>query len=125
QHMKWPYPSLYVSCTAYKHPEYPDEDCRAWVDAERVMFSVIPSAVRMAVEPKFLGCYATVTDKKNGKEIECVCAEVGPSTHMGETSMLLCKNFGLNPDPKKGGSSDKKRWIERFWPGRAAGVWKF
>lgn len=123
-HAKWPYPSLYVSCTAYKHPEYPDEDCRAWVDAERVMFSVIPSSVRMAVEPKLLGCYATVTDKKNGKEIECVCAEVGPSTHMGETSMLLCKNFGLNPDPKKGGSSDRKRWIYRFWPGQAADGWK-
>jgi hypothetical protein len=123
-HMKWPHPSLYVSCTAYKHSEYPDEDCRAWVDAEKVMFSVIPSSVRMAVKPKFLGCYATVTDKKNGKEIECVCAEVGPSTHMGETSMLLCKNFGLNPDPKKGGSSDKKRWTYRFWPGQAADGWK-
>jgi hypothetical protein len=121
---KHPYPSLYVSCTAYGFPEYPEEDCRHWVDAEKVHFSVIPSSVRMAVPPKFLGCRATILDKKTDKELECVCAEIGPSTHMGETSMLVCKYFGLNPDPKAGGSSDKKRWLYRFWPGDPAVGWK-
>jgi|GEM_PF-2363448 len=121
---KWPYPSLYVSCTAYGFSEYPQDDCRHWVDAEKVQFSVIPSSVRTAVPPKFLGCRATILDKKTDKELECVCAEIGPSTHMGETSMLVCKYFGLNPDPKAGGSSDKKRWLYRFWPGDPATGWK-
>jgi hypothetical protein len=121
---KWPYPSLYVSCTAYGFPEYPEDDCRRWVNAETVAFSVIPSSVRMAVEPQFLGCRATILDKKNDKELECVCAEIGPSTHMGEASMKACQYFGLNPDPKAGGSSDKKRWIYRFWPGDPAVGWK-
>lgn len=122
--MQWPYPSLYVSCTAYGHSEYPEYDCRHWVDAEQVHFSVIPSSVRMALSPKFLGCRAVIIDKKHDKELECVCAEIGPSTHMGETSMLVCKHFGLNPDPKVGGSSDKKRWLYRFWPGDPADGWK-
>jgi hypothetical protein len=121
---KWPYPSLYVSCTAYGHSDYPEEDCRHWVDAEKVAFSVIPSSVRMAVEPKFLGCKAIITDKKNGKTFELVCCEIGPSTHLGEASMKTCAHFGLNPDPKAGGSSDKKRWNYKFYPGVPAKGWK-
>ena len=121
---KHPYPSLYVSCTAYWHQEYPEEDCRAWVDAEKINYSVIPSSVRMAVEPKFLGCLATIEDLKHHKTLECVCAEVGPSTHMGEASMKAAHHFGLNADPKVGGSSDRKRFHYRFWPGRPASGWK-
>ena len=121
---KHPYPSLWVSCTAYGFHEYPEDDCRCWVDAEHVMFSVIPSSVRMAVPPKFLGCRATILDKKTDQLLECVCAEIGPSTHMGEASIAACKYFGLNPDPKSGGSSDKKRWLYRFYPGDPAVGWK-
>ena len=121
---KHPFPSLYVSCTAYFFPEYPEEDCRRWVDAEKVMFSVIPSSVRMAVPPKFMGCRATILDKKTDTLLECVCSEIGPSTHMGEASMKSCQYFGLNPDPKAGGSSDKKRFSYRFWPGEPAVGWE-
>jgi hypothetical protein len=122
--LKHPYPGLYISCTAYWHSQYPEEDCRAWVNAEQIFYSVIPSSVRLAVPPKFLGCRATIEDKKTGKVLECVCAEVGPGTHMGEASMKVCSHFGLKPDPKAGGSSDKKRWIYRFYPGDPAPGWK-
>jgi hypothetical protein len=118
-----PYPGLYISCTAYYHQEFPEYDCRAWVNAEQVLFSVIPSNVRSALGPKFLGCRATVTDKKNGKVIETVCAEIGPSNHLGEASMAVCEAFGLDPNPKCGGSSDKKRFLYRFWPGVPAPGW--
>jgi hypothetical protein len=118
-----PYPSLYVSCTAYFHPEYAEIDCRRWVNAEQVPFSVIPSSVRMAVPPKFMGCRAVIIDKKTDKLLECVCAEIGPSTHLGEASMAVCKHFGINPDPKKGGSADKKRWLYRFFPGDPMEGW--
>lgn len=121
---KWPYPSLYISCTAYAHSEYSFEDCRRYVDAERVAFSVIPSSVRMAVSPKFLGCHATIEDLKTGVGLECVCTEIGPSTHLGEASMAAVEYFSINPDPKQGGSSDKKRWRYRFWPGKAAEGWE-
>jgi hypothetical protein len=121
---KHPYPSLYISATAYFHSEYPADDCRRFVDAEKVAFSVIPGNVRTAVPPKFLGCRATVTDKKNHKTLECVCAEIGPSNHLGEASMKVCEHFGLDPNPKAGGSSDKNRWLYRFFPGVPAKGWK-
>jgi hypothetical protein len=118
-----PYPGLYVSCTAYFHSAYPEYDCRRWVNPEEVLYSVIPSNVRGAVGPKFLGCKADIKDTKSGKSIECVCAEIGPSNHLGEASMLVCKEFGLSANPKSGGSSDKKRFIYRFWPGENAEGW--
>jgi hypothetical protein len=120
---KHPFPGLYISCTAYKHAEYPKEDCRAWVDAEKVKFSVIPSSVRMAVNPKFLGCRATITDQKTHQSLEVVCCEIGPSHHLGEASMAVCAAFGLNSDPKTGGSCDKKRWLYKFYPGVPAPGW--
>lgn len=121
---KWPHPSLYVSCTAYGFSEYPPEDCRRWVNAEQIYFSVIPSSVRMAVPPKFLGCRAEIVDKKTHAKLECVCTEIGPSAHMGEASMAAVEYFGLDPNPKCGGSSDKKRWRYRFWPGVPAEGWQ-
>lgn len=121
--MKHPWPSLYISCTAYGHKEYPEDDCRRWVDAERVAYSVIPSSVRVAVAPKFLGCRATILDKHTDKELTCVCAEIGPGTHLGEASMTAVEYFGLDPNPKAGGSSDKKRFRYRFFPGEPAEGW--
>jgi hypothetical protein len=119
-----PYPGLWVSCTAYYHAAYPEYDCRRWVNAETVAFSVIPSNVRTAVGPKFLGCRAFIQDRKTHKTLDCVCAEIGPSNHLGEASLFVCQHFGLSADPKCGGSSDKKRFHYKFWPGVSAEGWK-
>lgn len=119
-----PCPSLYVSCTCYGYAEYPEWDCRHWVNANVVEYSVIPGNVRSAVPPKFMGCRASIEDLKTGKLLECVCAEVGPSSHMGEASVKAVGFFGLDTDPRAGGSSDKKRFKYRFWPGDPAEGWK-
>lgn len=115
---KWPYPSLYISTTAYLVPGYGNDDCRHYVNSEKVAFAVIPGSVRMAVPPKFLGCACRVTDKKTKKVVGGVaCCDVGPSNHLGEGSMWLAEQFGLSPSPKSGGSSDKHRFLWEFWPG--------
>jgi len=121
---KHPHPGLYVSCTAYGHSDYPTDDVRHWVNAETVAYSVIPSSVRSSVPPKFMGCRAEIYDKKTHKVLDCVCAEIGPSTHMGEASMFVCEHFGLSSNPKDGGSCEKKRFRYRFWPGDPAEGWK-
>ena len=97
-----PYPSLYVSCTAYFFPEYAEIDCRRWVDAELVKFSVIPSSVRMAVPPKFMGCRATILDKKTDKLLECVCAEIGPEHPHGRSLDGCLRGLWLEPGPEEG-----------------------
>lgn len=119
-----PKPGMYVSCTCYGHSEFPPYDCRHWVDANTVCYSVIPSNVRSAISPKFMGCRSEVYDKKTHKILDLVCAEVGPSSHLGEMSIAACQFFGLPSDPRAGGSSDKKRFRYRFWPGDPAEGWK-
>jgi hypothetical protein len=116
---RWPFPGLYISCTAYAHSEYPKDDCRRWVDASTVFAAVIPGNVRLSVEPKFLGCRVRLTDKKYGiKMDDIVCADIGPSKHAGEGSMALAAAFDINNNPKNGGSSDKTRWLWEFFPGK-------
>jgi hypothetical protein len=39
---------------------------------------------------------------------------------MGEGSMALAEFFGLDPNPKCGGSSDESRFHWECWPGIAA-----
>jgi hypothetical protein len=115
---KHPFPGLYVSTTAYIWPDYGSNDCRRYVHSGEVAFAVIPSNVRMAVPPKFLGCAVRVTDKKTKQAISGVaCCDIGPTSHLGEGSMRLAEQFGLDPDPKCGGSNDKNRFLWEFWPG--------
>jgi hypothetical protein len=115
---KHPYPGLFISTTAYLWKKYSADDCRRYVDSETVAFTVIPGNVRMAVSPKFLGCSCRVTDKKTGKVADGVpCCDVGPSNHLGEGSMALAEFFGIDPNPKHGGSCDRSRFLWEFWPG--------
>jgi hypothetical protein len=42
---------------------------------------------------------------------------------MGEASMAACSYFGLKPDPKAGGSSNKTRFHYKFYPGDPMEGW--
>lgn len=120
---KHPWPGYYLSTTAYLVPGYTKYDARRYVDSEFISFMVVPGNVRMAIAPKFMGCRSVITDQKDGNHLECVCADVGPRNHLGEASMAAAEYFGLDPNPKAGGSSDRKRWHYRCWPGVAAQGW--
>jgi hypothetical protein len=115
-----PRPGYYVSCTAYLVPGYYYYDPRRYLDSEHVLFAVIPGNVRKACVGICKGCKAKVTDKDSGKSVECVIGDIGPSDHLGEGSMALAQFFGLDPNPKCGGSSDTKRFLYECWPGVAA-----
>lgn len=117
---KAPWPGYYLSTTAYLVAGYEKYDARRYVDSEFVPFAVVPGGVRMSIPEKFMGCKVIVTDMKTDKELECACCDVGPSSHLGEASMAAAEYFGLNPDPKVGGSSDRSRWHYRFFAGVAS-----
>lgn len=114
---KAPWPDYFLSTTAYLVHGFEKYDARHYVDSEKVCFAVVPGNVRMSIEPKFLGCKVVITDKRNGTELECACCDVGPSNHLGEASIAAAAFFGLDSSPKSGGSSDKKRFHYRMWPG--------
>lgn len=115
-----PWPGYYVSTTAYIHSKYYWHDPRRYLDSESVLFTVIPGNVRKAVAGICKGCKARVTDKKSGKAVDCVIGDIGPSDHLGEGSMKLAGEFGLDISPKYGGSADEERFLYECWPGVAA-----
>lgn len=114
---KWPWPGYYLSTTAYLVKGFGTYDARRYVDSELVEFAVVPGNVRMAVAPRFLGCKVIITDLKNDKTLECACCDVGPRSHLGEASMAAAQYFGVNSNPKGGGSSERDRWHYRMFPG--------
>jgi hypothetical protein len=119
-----PWPGYYVSMTAYIHKEFAAHDPRRYVDSETVAFSVVPGNVRKATVGICKGCRCRITDKKSkhkaGRFLDCVIADVGPNDHLGEASIAAAHFFGINSNPKGGGSSDHTRWQYEMWPGVAA-----
>jgi hypothetical protein len=112
-----PCPGYYVSMTAYINGQYYYSDPRRYLDSENILFSVIPSNVRKATVGKCKGCRTKVTDNKTKKSVECVCGDIGPTDHLGEGSVALAEFFGLDGNPKCGGSSDESRFKYEMWPG--------
>ena len=114
-----PYPGMYVSPTTYGRPEYPSTDPRKWVNSEIVPYGVIPGPLRDLIGPVFIGCRATITNTTNGRQIEVVIAETGPSTHLGETSIAAAKGLGLPSDARTGGTENQcLEWA--IFPGQPA-----
>lgn len=114
-----PAPGFYVSTTSLQHPEFPRTDPRRYVDSETVPFIVVPGPVARAATGIVLGCRAEITHADTGKTIAAVVADLGPASHLGEISIAAAVELGLNPDPKKGGSSNRD-FKYTFWPGQAA-----
>jgi hypothetical protein len=115
-----PYPGYYVSTTAYIWSQFPHSDPRRYLNSEKVVFIVAPMPVIKQTSGKCKGCRARMTDLHTKTFVDCVVGDIGPSDHLGEASMAAAAYFGINDDPKSGGSSDSKRWRYDIWPGIAA-----
>lgn len=102
-----PAPGFYVSTTSLVHEEYKATNPKRYINSEEVPYIVVPNSVRKAVPGKVLGCKATVTNTKTGKSAEAVVADIGPGNKIGEGSIALAVALGINPDVRKGGTSDK------------------
>lgn len=114
-----PMPGAYVSATSYMHRGFNRRDPRAYVDANAVVYIVLPSHWRKAVAPIVLGCRAQVHDLKTGKTVDAAVLDFGPKAKIGEASIACAREFGVPPSPKNGGT-DEKRFLYTFWPGVAA-----
>ncbi|GAB4023715.1 hypothetical protein GCM10028808_74790 [Spirosoma migulaei] len=54
---------------------------------------------------------ALVINKKNNKRCFAFTADIGPSDKIGEGSIYLCNQLGINSNPKKGGASSDITYI--------------
>lgn len=110
-----PAPGYYVSTTAMVDPNFPATDPRHYVDSESVPFIVLPpSCIRLGGAK--LGDYATVV--YGGGVCHAIFADIGPNDHLGEGSMALAAELGINPDPKHGGTDSPVLYI--VYPGSGA-----
>jgi len=106
-----------ASTTWYRHPGKTVGDPAAYVDAETVPYVVVPPLVVQRTAGVVRGCKARVTWQ--GKSVDCVVADRGPATKVGEISIAAARAIGLPASPRNGGT-DKVEVLYELWPGVAA-----
>jgi hypothetical protein len=108
---------IIASMTWYRHPIKLPSDPAAYVDAETVPYIVVPPLIIQHTMGIVRGCKARVTF--NGKSVDCVVADRGPSNKIGELSIAAARAIGLPSSPRNGGT-EKQEVLYELWPGIAA-----
>lgn len=121
QRLSDPAPGYYVSMTSYKRRGFAYSDPKRYLDSGATPFVVIPGTLISKIDPIFMGCACEAINLQNGGISLGVCGDAGPANHLGEGSMALARNLGINSNPKRGGTS---RPIIRYtlYPGKPAEV---
>jgi hypothetical protein len=108
---------MIASKTWYKYPGKKDDDPAAYVDAQYVPYIVVPPLIVDEVRGVVRGCRARATWK--GRSIDCVVADRGPASKLGEMSVAAAKALGIPASPRTGGA-DHPKILYELWPGIAA-----
>jgi hypothetical protein len=108
---------IIASTTWYRYPHKHAEDPAAYVDSATVPYIVVPPLIVNKTKGIVRGCKARVT--WNGKSIECVVADQGPSKKIGELSIAAAEQLGMPSSPRDGGIETPEVLYE-LWPGIAA-----
>jgi hypothetical protein len=98
-----PFPGYYVSATALTDRTKPVNDPTRYVDASKIPFIVLPSAMARQIGAR-PGDFAVVFNQRNGKSSYAIFGDVGPSDRIGEGSMALADNLGIRSDARNGGA---------------------
>ena len=129
-----PCPGAFVSATSLHLPGkdgklLPRSSPFKYVDSATVPFVVVPPMIIRGVAGVVMGCRAVVTNTKNGKSVEAVVADGGPSNKLGEISLACAKAIGVpagegSTHPANSGGVDADSHIihYRLFPGVAAMV---
>ncbi len=129
-----PCPGAFVSATSLHLPgkdgkPLPRSSPFKYVDSATVPFVVVPPMIIRGVAGVVMGCRAVVTNTKNGKSVEAVVADGGPSNKLGEISLACAKAIGVpagegSTHPANSGGVDADSHIihYRLFPGVAAMV---
>ena len=100
-----PAPGFYISCTALVDRTKNDTDCARYVNADSIPYVVIPANAEIRRYAR-MGDIARVKNLRNGKSSYAICADVGPKDKIGEGSVFLAQQLGINASPRTGGVRD-------------------
>lgn len=104
-----PAPGHYVSTTALMDSRFPANDPRRYVDSEKVPFIAIPPQLKdQGVK---LGDLVAVRNERTGKTVFAVVADIGPRDHLGEGSIKLAQELGINADARRGGAGSGLSYV--------------
>lgn len=97
-----PAPGYYVSMTSLQDGSKKETDPNRYVNSETIPYIAVP--------PKFskdfrLGDIALVINKANNKRCFAIFADTGPGNKIGEGSIYLAQQLGLQGSPKSGGTN--------------------
>ncbi len=98
QNEKDPAPGYYISTTSLIDARFSYRDPARYVDARKIPYFVLPEQLVGLVT---LGDIAWIFNAENKLNCFAVFADVGPD--VGEGSMVLAGNLGIDNDPRTGG----------------------
>ncbi len=125
-----PCPGAYVSATSLRLLNdngtlLPAFSPFAYVDSATVPFMVVPPMIIRGVAGIVMGCRCVVTNTRNGRSVEGVVADGGPSNHLGEISVACAKAIGVPIGlkyPANGGGAPSPTIVYHLYPGTPAVV---
>lgn len=98
-----PYPGMYVSTTSLVNNAYGTQNPLRYVNSEAIPFYVLPSAVTQLASIH-LGDIGYVFNTVTGQGCYAIFADGGPSGKLGEGSIYLANQIGVNPNARSGGT---------------------
>jgi hypothetical protein len=103
-----PAPGFYISMTSLQDCSKRYDDPNRYVNSETIPFIVLP--------PSFSGSFlkgdiALVVNKENKRSCYAIFADIGPKNKIGEGSICLAKQLGIESNPKKGGVKSEILYI--------------
>lgn len=99
-----PYPGMYISTTSLVNNSYSSTNTLHYVNSEAIPFFVLPSAVKTLGNIK-LGDIGYVYNTLTGLGCYAIFADGGPAGKLGEASIYLAGQIGVNSNARTGGTS--------------------
>jgi peptidoglycan hydrolase-like protein with peptidoglycan-binding domain len=114
-----PAPGYYVSTTALVDGRFKANDPRRYVNSEEIPFVAVPP--KLKEQGVKLGDLVAVRNDRTGKTVFAVVADIGPRDHIGEGSIKLAQELGINADARRGGASSGVSYVvfpgsKQSWP---------
>jgi len=101
QSSKDPAPGYYISTTSLQDNTKKVDDPNRYVNSESLCYIALPADLSADFA---VGDIACVVNRRSNKKCFAIFADIGPSNRIGEGSIFLAQQLGINSSPKKGGA---------------------
>lgn len=101
-----PYPGMYVSTTSLVNSAYGTTNPLRYTNSETVPFYVLPTAL-VSLGGIRIGDVGYVYNTVTGQGCYAIYADSGPAGKLGEGSIFLADQIGINSNPRTGGTSSQ------------------